>query len=68
MDCMKLRHLDGLYGYFVVVDGKMFNSHAYGQEAKSFPHMVTSTVKVFVQQSNSSSKLYGTRESLPKRE
>jgi two-component system sensor histidine kinase VicK len=50
MDCMKLRHLDGLYGYFVVVDGKMFNSHAYGQEAKSFPHMVTSTVKVFVQQ------------------
>ena len=47
---MELRHLDGLYGYFVVVDGKMFNSHAYGQEAKSFPHMVTSTVKVFVQQ------------------
>jgi two-component system sensor histidine kinase VicK len=50
MDCMELRHLDGLHGYFVVVDGKMFNSHAYGQDAKSFPHMVTSTVKVFVQQ------------------
>lgn len=50
MDCMELRHLDGLYGYFVIVDGKIFNSHAYGQEAKSFPHMVTSTVKVFVQQ------------------
>ncbi len=50
MDCMEMRHLDGLYGYFVVVDGKQFNSHAYGQEAKSFPHMVTSTVKVFVQQ------------------
>lgn len=50
MDCMDLRHLDGLHGYFVVVDGKEFNSHAYGQEAKSFPHMVTSTVKVFVQQ------------------
>src|SRR5215207_7743325 len=26
------------------------STHAYGQEAKSFPHMVTSTVKVFVQQ------------------
>jgi two-component system, OmpR family, sensor histidine kinase VicK len=50
MDCMELRHLDGLHGYFVVVDGKQFNSHAYGQDAKSFPHMVTSTVKVFVQQ------------------
>jgi two-component system sensor histidine kinase VicK len=50
MDCMEMRHLDGLYGYFVIVDGKQFNSHAYGQEAKSFPHMVTSTVKVFVQQ------------------
>ena len=50
MDYMDLRHLDGLHGYFVVVDGKLFNSHAYGQEAKSFPHMVTSTVKVFVQQ------------------
>jgi two-component system sensor histidine kinase VicK len=50
MDCMELRHLDGLHGYFVVVDGKQFNSHAYGEEGKSFPHMVTSTVKVFVQQ------------------
>jgi two-component system, OmpR family, sensor histidine kinase VicK len=50
MNCMELRHLDGLYGYFVVVDGKQFNSHAYGQDAKSFPHMVTSTVKVFVHQ------------------
>jgi two-component system sensor histidine kinase VicK len=50
MDCMELRHLDGLYGYFVIVDGKEFISHAYGQEGKSFPHMVTSTVKVFVQQ------------------
>jgi len=26
MGCMELRHLDGLYGYFVIVDGKMFNS------------------------------------------
>jgi two-component system sensor histidine kinase VicK len=50
MDCMELRHLDRLHGYFVVVDGKIFNSHAYGQDAKSFPHMVTSTVKVFVEQ------------------
>jgi two-component system, OmpR family, sensor histidine kinase VicK len=50
MDWMELRHLDGLHGYFVVVDGKQFNSHAYGEEGKSFPHMVTSTVKVFVQQ------------------
>jgi two-component system sensor histidine kinase VicK len=50
MNYMELRHLDGLHGYFVVVDGKQFNSHAYGQDAKSFPHMVTSTVKVFVKQ------------------
>ena len=50
MEFMEIRHLDGLYGYFVIVDGKQFISHAYGQEAKSFPHMVTSTVKVFVQQ------------------
>jgi two-component system, OmpR family, sensor histidine kinase VicK len=41
MDCMELRHLDGLYAYFVVVDGKQFNSHAFGREGKSFPHMVT---------------------------
>jgi two-component system, OmpR family, sensor histidine kinase VicK len=50
MGCMEQRHLYGLYGYFVIVDGKQFHSHAYGREAKSFPHMVTSTVKVFVQQ------------------
>jgi signal transduction histidine kinase len=50
MDWMELRHLDGLHGYFVVVDGKEFYSHAYGEEGKSFPHMVASTVKVFVQQ------------------
>ena len=50
MESMELRHLDGLHGYFVVVDGKEFYSHAYGQEGKSFPHMVASTVKVFVQQ------------------
>jgi two-component system sensor histidine kinase VicK len=50
MDWMELRHIDGLHGYFVVVDGKQFNSHAYGEKGKSFPHMVTSTVKVFVQQ------------------
>jgi two-component system sensor histidine kinase VicK len=50
MDCMEMRHLDGLYGYFVIVDGNEFISHAYAQEGKSFPHMVTSTVKVFVQQ------------------
>ena len=50
MEWMELRHLDGLHGYFVVVDGKEFYSHAYGQEGKSFPHMVASTVRVFVQQ------------------
>jgi two-component system, OmpR family, sensor histidine kinase VicK len=50
MGCMELRHLCGLYGYFVIVDGKQFHSHAYGQERRSFPHMITSTVKVFVQQ------------------
>jgi two-component system, OmpR family, sensor histidine kinase VicK len=50
MKFQELRHLDGLNGYFVIVDGKEFYSHAYGQEAKTFPHMVTSTVKLFVQQ------------------
>jgi two-component system sensor histidine kinase VicK len=50
MESMELRHLDGLHGYFVVVDRKEFYSHAYGQEGKSIPHMVASTVKVFVQQ------------------
>jgi two-component system sensor histidine kinase VicK len=50
MEWMEMRHLDGLHGYFVVVDGKEFYSHAYGHEGKSFPHMVASNVKVFVQQ------------------
>jgi two-component system, OmpR family, sensor histidine kinase VicK len=50
MGCMEQRHLYGLYGYFVIVDGKQFHSHAYEQEAKSFPHMVTSNVKTFVDQ------------------
>ena len=49
-DCMELRHLDRVHGYFVIVDGNLFISHAYGQDTKSFPHMVTSTVKVFVEQ------------------
>jgi two-component system sensor histidine kinase VicK len=68
MGCMEQRHLYGLYGYFVIVDGKQFHSHAYGQEAKSFPHMVTSTVKVFVQQQQYFLILCGKKQPLPNRE
>ena len=50
MKCMDLRHLDGLYGYFVIQDGERFNSHAFSEEVKSFPHMITSTEKMFVMQ------------------
>jgi hypothetical protein len=50
MKYMEHRYIDGIHGYFVVVDGKKFNSHAFSEEAKSFPHMVTSNVKMFVLQ------------------
>ena len=55
-DCKKLmkfqevRHLDGLKGYLAIADGTKLSSHAYGQESKVLPHVVESTVRIFVEQ------------------
>lgn len=63
MKFQELRHLDGLKGYLSILDGKVLGSHAYGLE-NGLLHAVASTVKVFVeQQSNTSLKPYGTRQS-----
>jgi hypothetical protein len=50
MKFQELRHLDGLKGYLSIADGRLFTSHAFGQEGKTLTHMVTSTVRVFVEQ------------------
>lgn len=56
IDCKKLmkfqelRHLDGLKGYLAIVDGRFLSSHAYGQEGKVLPHVVGTTVRIFVEQ------------------
>ncbi len=56
VDCKKLmkfqelRHLDGLKGYLAIADGRMLSSHAFGQEDKVLPHVVESTVGIFVEQ------------------
>jgi two-component system sensor histidine kinase VicK len=50
MQFQELRHLDGLKGYFGLVDGRLANSHAFGQEGKTLSHVVVSTVRVFVEQ------------------
>jgi two-component system sensor histidine kinase VicK len=56
VDCKKLmkfqelRHLDGLKGYLAIADGRMLSSHAFGQEGKVLPHVVGSTVGIFVEQ------------------
>jgi signal transduction histidine kinase len=42
--------LDGLKGYLAITDGKFLSSHAYGQEGKVLPHMVVTTVRIFVEQ------------------
>ncbi len=50
MQFQELRHLDGLKGYFGLVDGRLSNYHAFGQEGKTLPHVVVSTVGVLVEQ------------------
>ena len=50
MKFQELRHLDGLKGYLAILDGRLFASHAFGQEGKTLTHMVASTVRVFVEQ------------------
>jgi hypothetical protein len=50
MKFQELKHLDGLKGYFSIADGRLFNSHAFGQEGKTLSHMIESTVRVFVEQ------------------
>jgi len=50
MQYQELRHLDGIIGYLSVLDGRLVTSTAYGEERKVLPHLVTSTVKVLVDQ------------------
>jgi two-component system, OmpR family, sensor histidine kinase VicK len=50
MQYQELRHLDGIIGYLSVLDGRLVTSTAYGEERKMLPHLVTSTVKVLVDQ------------------
>jgi two-component system, OmpR family, sensor histidine kinase VicK len=50
MRYQELRHLDGLIGYLSVLDGRLVTSTAYGEESKILPHLVTSTVRVLVEQ------------------
>jgi two-component system sensor histidine kinase VicK len=50
MSLMEIRHLDGLRGYLVIEDDEIFISQAFGDEAKSVPHMVISSVNVLVEQ------------------
>jgi two-component system sensor histidine kinase VicK len=46
----ELRHLDGIIGYLSVLDGRLVTSTAYGEERKMLPHLVTSTVRILVDQ------------------
>jgi hypothetical protein len=50
MRYLDVRHLDGLIGYFSVMDGRLVSSTAYGEENKILPHLVISTVPVFAKQ------------------
>jgi hypothetical protein len=50
MKFQELRHLDRLKGYLSITDGRLLTSHAYGQEGKVLPHIVTTTVRIFVEQ------------------
>jgi two-component system, OmpR family, sensor histidine kinase VicK len=50
MQYQEVRHLDGLIGYLSVLDGRLVTSTAYGEESKILPHLVTSTVRVLVEQ------------------
>ena len=50
MKFQELRHLDGRKGYLSILDGTLLGSHAYGQERQLLPHVVESTVRIFVEQ------------------
>src|SRR5919106_553641 len=50
MEFQELRHLDGLKGYSSISDGRVIAHTAFGQESKSLPHIVTSTVRILVEQ------------------
>ena len=50
MQYQELRHLDGLIGYLSVLDGRLVTSTAYAEESKMLPHLVTSTVRLLVEQ------------------
>ena len=50
MQFQELRHLDGLKGYLSITDGRLLSSHAFGLEGKVLPHVVTTTVRIFVEQ------------------
>lgn len=50
MEFSELRHLDGLKGYFAIVDSRLFASNLSSPDAKTLPHVITSTVKGLVEQ------------------
>lgn len=50
MQFQELRHLDGLKGYLSITDGRLLSSHAFGLDGKTLPHVVTTTVRIFVEQ------------------
>jgi hypothetical protein len=50
MPYQELRHLDGLKGFLSILDGRLVTSTVYEEEGKILPHLVTSTVKVLVEQ------------------
>jgi|SRR5829696_30198 len=50
MQYQELRHLEGIITFLSVLDGRLVTSTAYGEENKILPHLITSTVKVLVDQ------------------
>ena len=50
MPYQELRHLDGLKGFLSILDGKLVTTTVYEEEGKILPHLVTSNVKVLVEQ------------------
>lgn len=50
MEFSETRHLDGLKGYFAIVDSRLFASNLSDPEGKSLPHVIVSTVKGLAEQ------------------
>ncbi|HEX2013818.1 MAG TPA: hypothetical protein VLA68_01200, partial [Nitrososphaera sp.] len=50
MEFSDLRHLDGIKGYFGIIDSRVFGAHARDEEGRFLPHIITSTVTEFVEQ------------------